>query len=166
MQGKNKNRVLFNAGGCCTAEALQEHLSGRLDPAQTVEIRSHLSSCPMCRDAAEGMEAYFRDKDMAAFNAVIGSISREVGNRSGIARENVSGTGKSQISFWIIFSGVMVVFVLTGWLTWRFSTTGRQPQGKQIVTKGPVALDQGDTVKKTPPVTETGKSTPYKPDNN
>ncbi|MEI7660791.1 MAG: energy transducer TonB [Bacteroidota bacterium] len=138
MQESNDHRLLFNEGGCCAEDALQKLCSGSLDKAQSLEVESHLRECDLCRETAEGMTRDIRMNNPGASGEAAGSVSQQVDESA----QSLPGSGKPGPGrFWIFFTCVMVLFVITAIMTFRYTSIRQQEQSKPgIEMEGPLAL--------------------------
>jgi len=56
MTQNNQTYNLFTPSGCMTIDALKKHLNSDLTNDEVLQVKEHLESCEMCRDAVEGLE--------------------------------------------------------------------------------------------------------------
>ena len=75
MTEKRSITPLFNPSGCLTLEAVQHYLEGRLSIEDHKLVMDHLSTCMLCRDAAEGLA---KASDPKAIHREINTINREI----------------------------------------------------------------------------------------
>lgn len=61
----NINKIpptLFTPSGCLTAETLNLFASGSMNGKDLAMVEQHLSECPLCADAAEGLRLWLKEK--------------------------------------------------------------------------------------------------------
>lgn len=79
---------IFESSGCLSEQELLDYLEGRMAPERAHEVEVHLSGCPFCRDALEGLGAV-RDRDRIPLivRQLQGQMRRELeSHRSGAKR--------------------------------------------------------------------------------
>jgi TonB family protein len=58
----SKSPVFFTPSGCLTADALMLFVSDTLKDSELVKVQQHISECPLCSDAAEGLRLWLKEK--------------------------------------------------------------------------------------------------------
>jgi TonB family protein len=62
MNDKNiKSSALFTLSGCLTGDALMLFVSGSLKGAALTKAQKHISECPLCTDAADGLRMWLKE---------------------------------------------------------------------------------------------------------
>ena len=56
-----KSLVLFTPSGCLTCDALMQFVSETLKGAALISAQQHISECPLCADAAEGLSKWLKE---------------------------------------------------------------------------------------------------------
>ena len=55
MNANSHKRSLFNESGCLSQEALKAYVNSTLKEDELRLVKAHISSCPLCEDAVEGV---------------------------------------------------------------------------------------------------------------
>jgi TonB family protein len=64
MNDKNKKSlILFTPSGCLTGDALMIFVSGMLAGEEQTKAQKHISECPLCSDASEGLRMWLNEKN-------------------------------------------------------------------------------------------------------
>jgi len=65
MNEKNKKSpALFTPSGCLTGDALMLFVSGTLKGIEREKVQQHISECPLCTDAAEGLKMWLQENSL------------------------------------------------------------------------------------------------------
>ena len=65
MNSNSKNSlVLFTPSGCLAGEALMQFVSETLKGADLISAQQHISECPLCADAAEGLSMWLKENSL------------------------------------------------------------------------------------------------------
>jgi len=59
----NKSSVLFLPSGCLTEDGLMFFVSGSLKDDTLIKAKKHISECPLCYDACEGLRMWLNEKN-------------------------------------------------------------------------------------------------------
>jgi len=59
----NKSSALFTPSGCLTGDALMLFVSGSLKGASLLKAQKHISECPLCADAADGLRMWLKETE-------------------------------------------------------------------------------------------------------
>lgn len=76
--GSHTNR-LFNESGCLSQEALMRYVASMLTEDELKLVEAHISSCPLCKDAAEGISLY--NEELAVMDEVAERINKKLRQR-------------------------------------------------------------------------------------
>lgn len=76
MNTLSHKHELFSDSGCLSQEALERYLGHLLTDDELKIVDEHLSSCPLCSDAVEGLS-----EKSASYSPGIASHSRQINNR-------------------------------------------------------------------------------------
>jgi TonB family protein len=58
----NKSSAIFTPSGCLTGDALMLFVSGSLPDSDLQPARQHISECPLCADAADGLKMWLQEQ--------------------------------------------------------------------------------------------------------
>lgn len=59
-----KSSALFTPSGCFTGDALMLFVSGTLKGAELAKAQQHISECPLCSDAADGLRMWLKENSL------------------------------------------------------------------------------------------------------
>lgn len=59
-----KSLVLFTLSGCLTTEALMQFVSGKLKASDLIKAQKHISECPLCADASDGLRMWLKENSL------------------------------------------------------------------------------------------------------
>jgi TonB family protein len=135
MNDKNiKSSVHFTPSGCLTADALMLFVSGKLKGAELADTQQHISECPLCADAADGLRmwlnenssleiAYQNQDDIkpSLFHNRIGLLNERIDKRLDARKFRESEETKLlayKPFLWLAAAASIILFVGVGYLFW------------------------------------------------
>lgn len=65
MNSKSKKSLaIFTLSGCLTTEALMQFVSGKLNDSDLIKAQKHISECPLCADATDGLRMWLKENSV------------------------------------------------------------------------------------------------------
>lgn len=135
-----KKRMLFNASGCLTHQAIDDYVRGILPADEAAEAENHMDSCILCHEASEGFRMM-----MSAGNF----FPEESMRRRMNGRNPDKHSGKKRGIFLVVAAAASITVFITGFYVLKFDNNKDQTQPLSVATE--TSSDRSETVSASEP---------------
>ena len=144
----NKSSAFFTPSGCLTGDALKQYISGSLSGVELEMAKQHISECPLCADAAEGLSMWLKENSFQStsenqFNNRTALLNRHINERLHARKLHLPKETK-RLSYkpfvWLAAAASILLFIGVGYIFWLQNQQNSKLEAQKLLRARDSAL--------------------------